>query len=87
MQILNVLSLQIIPNEKSLIIKLFSLKIHYKQNQDTEFKRKIFTSKEGKRKLGECEIVLIFRAKYENEAEAQRSEKLPIKQECQSLFT
>ena len=35
-QILNVLSLQIILNEKSLIIKLFSLKIGDKQNQDTE---------------------------------------------------
>ena len=28
-----------------------------------------------------------FRAKRENEVEAQRSEKLPIKQKCQSLFT
>ena len=28
-----------------------------------------------------------FRAKHENEVEAQRSEKLPIKQKCQSLFT
>ena len=28
-----------------------------------------------------------FRAKYENEVDAQRSEKLPIKQKCQSLFT
>ena len=35
-QILNVLSLQIILTEKSLIIKLFLLKIIYKQNQDTE---------------------------------------------------
>ena len=54
------LSLQIILTEKSLIIKLFLLKISYKQNQDTEVNRKIFTSKEGKRRLGECEIVLIF---------------------------
>ena len=37
--------------------------------------------------LGECEIVLIFRAKHENEVEGQRSEKLPVKQNCQSLFT
>ena len=28
-----------------------------------------------------------FRANHENEVEAQRSEKLPIKQKCQSLFT
>ena len=59
-QILNVLSLQIILTEKSLIIKLFSLKISYKQNQDTEVNWKIFTSKEGKKRLGECGIVLIF---------------------------
>ena len=83
---MNVLSLQIILNKKSLIIKLFSLKIGYKQNQDTEVNRKIFTSKEGKRKLSECEIVLIFWAKHENEVKVQRSEKLPIKQKCQSLF-
>ena len=38
-------------------------------------------------RLGECEIVLIFRANHENEVEAQRSEKLPIKQKCQPLFT
>ena len=57
---MNVLSLQIILNEKSLIIKLFSLKISYKQIQDTEVNRKIFTSKEGKRRLGECGVVLIF---------------------------
>ena len=44
-------------------------------------------SKERKMGLGECEIVLIFRAKHENEVEAQRSEKLPVKQKCQSLFT
>ena len=81
------LSLQIILTEKSLIIKLFLLKISYKQNQDTEVNRKIFTSKEGKRRLGECEIVLILRAKRENEVEAQRSEKLPINQKCPSLFT
>ena len=128
------LSLQIILTEKSLIIKLFSLKISYKQNQDTEVNWKIFTWKEGKRRLCECEIVLIFfgqnmkmrskrseaknylsdkiqslftwlckkgkrrlggceivliffRANHENEVEAQRSEKLPIKQKCQSLFT
>ena len=54
------LSLQIILTEKSLIIKLFSLKISYKQNQDTEVNWKTFTSKEGKRRLGECGIVLIF---------------------------
>ena len=58
--------------EKSLIIKLFSLKIGYKQNWDTEVNWKIFTSKEGKRRLGECEIVLIFQAKHENEVEAKR---------------
>ena len=81
------LSLQIILNEKSLIIKLFSLKIGYKQNQDTEVNWTIFTSKEGKRRLSESEIVLIFRAKHENEVEAQRSEELLIKQKCQSLFT
>ena len=84
---MNVSSLKIILNEKSLIIKLFSLKIGCKQNQDTEVNCKIFASKEGKRRLSECEIVLIFRAKHENEVEAQRSEKLPIKQKCQSLFT
>ena len=44
-------------------------------------------SKEGKRGLGECEIGLIFRAQHENEVEAQRSEKLPVKQKCQSLIT
>ena len=76
------LSLQVILNEKSLIIKLFSLKIGYKQNQDKEVNWKIFTSKEGKRRLRECEIVLIFQAKHENEVEAQQSEKLPIKQKC-----
>ena len=63
-------------NEKSLIVKLFTLKIGYKQNQDTEVNRKIVTSKEGKRRLSECEIVLIFQAKHENEVEAQRSENL-----------
>ena len=78
---MNVLSLQIIRNEKSLIIKLFSLK-----RQDTEFNSKIFTSKEGKRRLSECKIILIFWAKHENEVEAHRSEKMPIKQKCQSLF-
>ena len=40
-----------------------------------------------KRRLGECEIVLIFPANHENEVEAQRSEKLSIKQKCQPLFT
>ena len=84
---MNVLSLQIMLNEKSLIIKLFSLKIGCKQNQDTEVNWKIFTSKEGKRRLSKSEIVLIFRAKHENEVEAQRSEKLLIKQKCKSLFT
>ena len=54
------LSLQIILTEKSFIIKWFSLKIGYKQNQDTEVHWKIFTSKEEKRRLGECRIVLIF---------------------------
>ena len=48
---LNVLSLQIILTEKSLIMKLFSVKISYKQDQDTEVNWKIFTSKEGKRKI------------------------------------
>ena len=28
-----------------------------------------------------------FRANHENEVEAQRNEKLPIKQKCQPLFT
>ena len=28
-----------------------------------------------------------FLGKHENEVEAQRSEKLPVKQKCQSLFT
>ena len=28
-----------------------------------------------------------FRANHENEVEAQRSEKLPFKQQCQSWFT
>ena len=27
-----------------------------------------------------------FRAEHENEVEVERSEKLPIKQKCQSLF-
>ena len=36
-----------------------------------------------KRGLGECEIVLIFRAKHENEAGAQRSEKTA----CQAKTT
>ena len=44
-------------------------------------------SKEGKRRLSKCEIVLMFWAKHENEVEEQQSEKLPIKQKCQSLFT
>ena len=48
---LNVLSLQIILTEKSLIMKLFSVKISYKQDQDAEVNWKIFTSKEGKRKI------------------------------------
>ena len=61
------LSLQIILNEKSLIIKLFSLKIDYKQNQGTEVNWKIITQKEGKRRLGEFEIVQIFGEKHENE--------------------
>ena len=48
-KILNVLPLQIILNEKSLIIKLFSLKIGDKENQDTEVNWKIVTSwKKGK---------------------------------------
>ena len=29
----------------------------------------------------------VFRARRENEVEAQRSEKLTIKQKCQSLFS
>ena len=44
-------------------------------------------SKGRKRGLGECRIILIFRAKHENEVEAWRSEKLPVKQKCQSLLT
>ena len=32
----------------------------------------MFASKEGKRRLSECEIVLIFQAKHENEVEAKR---------------
>ena len=28
-----------------------------------------------------------FRAKHQNEVEAERSEKLPIKQKCQFFFT
>ena len=76
-----------IVSKHTIIIKLFSLNIGYKQNQDAEVNWKIFISKEGKRGLAECEIVLIFRAKHENEVEAQRSEKLPAKQKCQSLFT
>ena len=67
--------------------KLFSLKIGYKQNQDPEVNWKIFSSKEGKRRLSENEIVLIFLAKHENEVEAQQSEELLIEQKCQSLFT
>ena len=61
-----------IVSKHTLIIKLFSLKIGYKQNQDAEVNWKIFTSKEGKRRLSECEIVLIFQAKHENEVEAKR---------------
>ena len=45
-----------IVSKHSLIIKLISLKICYKQNQDTEVNWKIVISKEGKRGLGECEI-------------------------------
>ena len=75
---MNVLSLQIILNEKSLIIKLFSLKIDYKQNQGTEVNWKIVTSKEGKRRLGEFEIVQIFRAKHENEVEVHRSKNVNL---------
>ena len=43
--------------------------------------------KKGKRRLSEREIVQIFQARHGIEVEAQRSEKLPIKQKCQSLFT
>ena len=71
---MNVLSLQIILTEKSLII------------EDTEATEKSLLQKR-KRGSGECEIVLIFRAKHENEVESQRSEKLAVKQKCQSLFT
>ena len=49
----NVLSLQIILNEKSLVMKLFSLKIGYEQKQDTEVNWKIFSLKKGKRGLGQ----------------------------------
>ena len=38
-------------------------------------------------RLNEYEIVLILEAKHTNEVEAQRSEKLPVKQKCQSLFS
>ena len=79
------LSLQIILTEKSLIIKLFSLKISYKQ--DTEVNQKFFTSKEVKKEVRRIRNRKFFRANHENEVEAQRSEKLPIKQKCQSLFT
>ena len=41
----------------------------------------------GVRRMRNREIVLIFRAKHENEVKVQRSEKLPVKQKCQSLFT
>ena len=40
-----------------------------------------------KRELGECELLLIFRAKHDNEVKVKRKEKLPVKQQCQSLFT
>ena len=82
------LSLHITQTEKSLIIKLFSLKISYKQNQDTEVNEKIFTSKEGKKEVRRMRNrTKFFRANHENEVEAQLSEKLSIKQKCQSLFT
>ena len=45
----------------------------------------IFIRKKEKRGLGECEIVLIFRAQHENEVGAQRSKKT-VKRKCQSLF-
>ena len=73
---MKVLSLQIILNEKSLIIKLFSLKIGYKQNQGTEVNWKIVTPKEGKRMLGEFEIVQIFGAKHENADDAMHLIKI-----------
>ena len=76
-----------IVSKHTLIIKLFSLKIRYKQNQDAVVNWKIFISKEEKGGLAECEIVPIFRAKHENKVKAQRSEKLPAEQKCQSLFT
>ena len=41
-------SLQIILNEKSLIIKLFSLKIGYKQNQTRRLTEKSLLQKKGK---------------------------------------
>ena len=81
------LSLQIILTEKSLIIKLFSLTLVINKTKTQRLTEKTFTLKEGKRRLGECEIILIFRPKRENEVEAQRSEKLPLNQKCQSLFT
>ena len=40
----------------------------------------------GGKRMRNREIVLIFPAKHENEVEVQRSEKLPVKQRCQSLF-
>ena len=42
------LSLQIILTEKSLIIKLFLLKISYKQNQDTEVTEKSLLQRKEK---------------------------------------
>ena len=69
-----------IVSKHTFIIKLFSLNIGYKQNQDAEVNWNIFISKEGKRGLAECEIILIFRAKHENEVEAQpASNCLPSK--------
>ena len=67
------LSLQIILGEKSLIFNLLSLKISYKQNQDTEVNWKIFTSKEGKKEVRRMRYrTNFFREKHENEVEAER---------------
>ena len=70
---MNVSSLQIILNEKSLIIKLLSLKIHYKK---TKAQRSTQISLLQKKEKGGC-LKRIFQAKHENEVEVHRREKLP----------
>ena len=44
-------------------------------------------SKGRKTGLNKYEIVLILEEKHGNEVEAHLSEKQPVKQKCQSLFT